>query len=127
MSIFKNIQNKKKKAYLFGISSEIIVIIILTLKLYKILQWRYRCIYGEIDIIAKKGKNIFFIEVKSRKHYESFSENLISRKQIKRISNSASFYISRNKHFSNYNARFDLVFISSSFKYKYVANAWQIS
>lgn len=121
------IKSKKQKAYLFGIIAEIIVIFFLIIKLYKIRAWRYRSIYGEIDIIATKGKKIFFIEVKARKFYKDFTENLVTNKQIKRISNSANFYISKNKNFLNYNATFDVVFISASFKFKYISNAWQLS
>ena len=34
---------------------------------YQIETTNYRSIYGEIDIIAKKNKELFFIEVKSYK------------------------------------------------------------
>lgn len=34
---------------------------------YKILDTNYRCSIGEIDIVAKKGDYIVFVEVKARK------------------------------------------------------------
>ena len=34
---------------------------------YKILARNYRRTYGEIDIVAQKGENVAFVEVKTRK------------------------------------------------------------
>lgn len=36
-------------------------------KKYKILERNYRCLYGEIDIIAKDSNTLVIIEVKYRK------------------------------------------------------------
>lgn len=33
---------------------------------FKILEKNYRCTLGEIDVIAEKGKRLFFIEIKTR-------------------------------------------------------------
>ena len=61
---------------------------------YKILERNYRCRYGEIDIIAKKGGYIIFIEVKFRKNDESGQpfEAVNSYKQ-QHIRNTAANYL----------------------------------
>ncbi|MBI3307054.1 MAG: YraN family protein [Candidatus Omnitrophica bacterium] len=33
---------------------------------YKILEKNYRCLLGEIDIVAEKGERIIFVEIKTR-------------------------------------------------------------
>ena len=61
---------------------------------YKILEKNYRKIYGEIDIIAQKGENIAFVEVKTRKSdvYGTPSEFVTVSKQRK-IKKTAYTYI----------------------------------
>ena len=55
-----------KKTYQFGLFAEKIAILLLRLKGYQILKWRYKSYYGEIDIVAKKSRVIIFVEVKAR-------------------------------------------------------------
>jgi putative endonuclease len=57
---------------------------------YRIIQRNYTCIFGEIDIVAKDGGIIVFVEVKSRKS-ETFGDpqvavGLEKQKKISRIS-----------------------------------------
>ncbi len=61
---------------------------------YKILERNYRKTYGEIDIIAKYGENIAFVEVKTRKSdsYGSPAEFVTVKKQ-KKIIKAAYSYI----------------------------------
>ena len=64
---------------------------------YKILAKNYRKTYGEIDIIAQKGENIAFVEVKTRKNdlYGTPSEFVTAKKQS-RIKKAAYTYIQEN-------------------------------
>ena len=64
---------------------------------YKILVTNYRKTYGEIDIIAQKGENIAFVEVKTRKNdlYGTPSEFVTVKKQS-RIKKVAYTYIQEN-------------------------------
>jgi putative endonuclease len=76
---------------------------------YKILQRNYRQKCGEIDIIAKKGESLVFIEVKTRKSdlFGSPAAAVTKRKQIQ-ISRTAQDYLARNKLFDT-PAHFDVV------------------
>ena len=64
---------------------------------YKILRRNYRKPYGEIDIIAQKGENIAFVEVKTRKSdsYGTPSEFVTLSKQRK-LKKTAYTYIQEN-------------------------------
>ena len=65
---------------------------------YKILERNFRKKYGEIDIIAKKGENIAFVEVKTRKN-DAFgrASEFVDWKKQERIKKTAFSYISEKE------------------------------
>lgn len=76
---------------------------------YEIIERNFRCKIGEIDIIAKQGTTLCFVEVKTR-HETTFgfpAEAVNSRKQFK-IYKTSEFYIIKNK-ILNLNFRFDVI------------------
>lgn len=65
---------------------------------YKIIERNFRTKFGEIDIIAKKGKEIFFIEVKTRKTISfGYPEEAVDERKLNKIKKVALYYIQRNK------------------------------
>lgn len=64
---------------------------------YKILEKNFRKPYGEIDIIAQKGENFAFVEVKTRKNdlYGTPAEFVTAKKQ-ERLKKAAYTYIQQN-------------------------------
>jgi putative endonuclease len=92
-----------------GFLAEVIAIIFLSLKLYKIRKWRYKSNYGEIDIIAQKGEIIAFIEVK-RTRFNLRDWPTPSNYQLERIKNSAEIYLDRTGLADKgYSPRIDLI------------------
>ena len=76
---------------------------------YRILAQNFRCLHGEVDIIAEDGDIIVFVEVKSRKS-EMFGEpqeavGLEKQKKLSRI----SLHYLQQKRLETCNARFDVV------------------
>lgn len=67
---------------------------------------------GEIDIIARQGKSIVFVEVKARKtdRFGSPKESITRDKQIK-LTRTALYYLKETGQ-SDTSARFDLVVIT---------------
>lgn len=78
---------------------------------YEILESNFTCPLGEIDIIAKDGGFLCFIEVKTRTStfFGLPIESIIKRKRI-RLLRAAWFYIKRHRQ-SEGNFRFDVVSI----------------
>ena len=104
-------KKQKLKSYYFGIVAEFIVIVFLFLKGYKIIARRYKTYSGEIDIIARTGKNFIAVEVKARKN-KVLVDEVLSVNQQRRISNAMDIFLSRNqKKLGQYGVRFDLIIV----------------
>ena len=81
---------------------------------YEILQYNYRCRFGEIDLIAKDGEYLVFCEVKYRRSDQSGSalEAVDARKQ-KRLSLCARQYLTSHG-MEEQPARFDVIGIQGN-------------
>lgn len=81
---------------------------------YKIIQRNYRCMYGEVDIIAEYDEAIIFVEVRTRRS-NSFGtpQDSITPSKINKISKTALCYI-QEKCFSDRSCRFDVIAITYS-------------
>jgi putative endonuclease len=92
-----------------GKSGEETVADFLNKKGYTILVKNYRCKVGEIDIIAKNGPVLVFIEVKTRSGlgYGSPAEAVTPRKQ-RQISRAAQWYLAEQQ-LLDVPARFDVI------------------
>ena len=78
---------------------------------YKILEKNFHSRFGEIDIIARDGNTLVFVEVRS-KSYSSFGtpEETISKSKAKKIIKTAQLYIQiKNPSFED--VRFDIISI----------------
>ena len=76
---------------------------------YKILSRNYRKKTGEIDLVAKDGEYIVFIEVKARKGLEyGYPREAVGYMKQKRIINTALQYIAQYK-LTDVGIRFDVI------------------
>ena len=78
---------------------------------YRIIERNYKCLFGEIDIVAKDDDTVVFVEVKSRKS-EKFGDpqGAVGREKQKKISRISLKYL-EEKHLYPCDARFDVVAI----------------
>jgi putative endonuclease len=97
----------KYKGYL----GEFISILLLLCKGFRILKWRYKNSYGEIDIIAKKRSLVVFVEVKFREH-GGMNYNPFSPQQLRRIRRSSEFFLLKNSSLATNDIRYDAILIS---------------
>ena len=76
---------------------------------YRILQTNYRCRCGEIDIIAKDGSVLVFVEVKARRGTSYGSPQLsVTPFKQRQISKTALTYLLQNRLMEE-PARFDVI------------------
>jgi putative endonuclease len=92
-----------------GKKGEDIAVAYLKRKGYQLLDRNYRCLFGEVDIVAKEGDMIVFIEVKSRRS-EQFGDPqmAVGIQKQKKLSRIAMKYL-EEKSLYPCNARFDVV------------------
>lgn len=79
---------------------------------YKILERNYRDRFGEIDIVAREGPYLAFVEVKYRKDAKSgYPEEAVPAAKQRRIRHTASWYLYRHGLSDETPCRFDVVSI----------------
>ena len=77
---------------------------------YRIVQRNFRCRLGEIDLIARKGEILAFVEVKLRKdssHGEA--REFVTADKQRKIRLAASWYLAGNAAAQQLQPRFDVV------------------
>jgi len=75
---------------------------------YKIIQRNYKTMIGEIDIIARDGDDLVFIEVKTRESLEyGHPFESVNKNKRRKIANVAMLYLKRLKDIPP--CRFDVV------------------
>ena len=93
-----------------GYFGEFIATVLLWCKGYRILKHRYKLSGGEIDIIAKRGNKISFIEVKTRKSEEK-CQIAITPWQLRRIRNASQFFLKNNPKYLHCDLSYDVIFV----------------
>ena len=97
---------------------------------YRILDRNYRCIVGEIDIVAEEGETLVFAEVKSRRSFAYGAPQLaVSREKQKKMSKVALHYLAE-KHQRHRTARFDVVAVNlqtTESRIELIRNAFDLS
>jgi len=79
---------------------------------YKFIAKNYRCPLGEIDLIARDGDCLVFIEIKTRRGRSiGFAKEAINKRKIRQISKVALAYMKENNCF-DVKARFDAIAIN---------------
>ncbi|MCB2112294.1 MAG: YraN family protein [Parvularculaceae bacterium] len=113
----------RRKAERRGRSAEFLVGILYRLQGYQILETRYRAPGGEIDLIARRGKLIAFIEVK-RRDDENAAIAAVTPKNRRRLESAARSFAARRPHFDEFAFRYDIAAVSR-FRIKLVKDAWR--
>lgn len=98
----------------------------LRLKGYRILERRFKVRQGEVDIIARRGKIIAMVEVKQRASEEA-AQGSVSYENQHRLMDAAEIYInqSRNLQGTDFELRYDFLYVIGRWKVQHITNAFQ--
>ena len=96
---------------------------------HTILKRNYLCRFGEIDIIARKGDILLFVEVKSRKENSLVSpKEAVDSHKIARMIKASQDYLSKTIEEAELQPRFDVAEVTfkndGKFHLNYIKNAF---
>ena len=102
---------KRQAAYRRGRWGEALAAWLLRAKGFRILARDLRLPGGELDLVARRGKLLIFVEVKARGDLASAAEAVTPR-QRQRIARAAEIFLSRNPQLAGLDQRFDVILLS---------------
>ena len=118
-------ENHKRSAYRFGRFAEFLSCWRLRLAGYRILHQGFQAAGGEIDIIARRGDVLAFIEVKGRESVAGAAYAL-GPAQRRRIERAATAYLARYPEFATASTRFDLMLLAHWRWPVHLKGAWMV-
>jgi putative endonuclease len=104
--------------------SEITAAVLLLLKGYRILARRHRSVFGEVDLIAVRGRRLAFVEVKRRQTID-VAQTATTSRQASRIAQAAEQWVWRHPAFREYEIGLDVVLLAPGHLPRHQPNALQ--
>ena len=107
-----------------GVHAERLARLYLRCNGYRILERGYRTPVDEINIIARRGRELAFVEVKARGDLETAAHAIGVRQQA-RIVRAAGAYIARHPDCAALDLRFDMFLMARGVWPKHLRGAWR--
>lgn len=120
----KGSPDNRLTAWKFGQASETVAAFYLRLKGYSIVSRQYRTPLGEIDIVARRGNQLVFVEVKARSRRDDAAAAITPRQQ-QRIMRAAQLFMQNNPRNALCDMRFDAVLVSPWRWPVHIIDAWR--
>ncbi|HEY9078630.1 YraN family protein [Magnetovibrio sp.] len=117
-------QSAKVRAQKRGRWAEALTALVLRLSGHRILARNFKTQVGEIDVIAKRGSVLCFIEVKARADAAQAAA-AIGARQRQRIQRAAELYLCQNPAFQTCDVRFDVALVTGPLHLTLVRDAWR--
>ena len=115
--------DKKHAAWQFGLNAESRAKWYLICKGYRILAQRFKSPVGEIDIVARRGRTLCFIEVKGRTRV--IQETPVSNKQKQRIGRASLSFLQTQNQLTDLNIRYDVILVQPKRWPIHITDAWR--
>jgi putative endonuclease len=106
-----------------GRRAEIVAAWWLRLRGFTILATRWRTKVGEIDLVARRGDLVVFVEVKRRGTLAAAAEAVTTTNRA-RVVRAAEQYLARHPELAGYGIRFDAVLLAPWTAPRHVEHAW---
>ena len=111
------------RRYRRGLSAERIAAWRLRLAGYRILAQRLKTPVGEIDLVARRGDRVAFVEVKARATLADALESVTPR-QRQRIERAAAHFLAHRPALADCEIRFDVIAVVPGRPPRHLKNAW---
>jgi putative endonuclease len=115
----------RRRAHFWGLQAETLAALWLQAQLYRVIARNYRIQGGEIDIIARRGRTIVFVEVKARADLEAAALALTRRKE-KRVARAANRWLAAHPWAAGCSWRADAVLIAPRRLPRHIENAFAL-
>ncbi|MGZ9087084.1 MAG: YraN family protein [Rhodoplanes sp.] len=116
------IRQTRRRARRFGRIAEACCAGLLRLKGFRIIARDFKAPVGEIDIIARKGRLLAFIEVKAR---HPATEEVLTARQRKRIIRAAEAFMMTRPDLAGLDLSFDLMLVDRWRRPRHLVGAWR--
>jgi len=110
-------------AFRLGLSAESRAAMLLIAKGYRIVARRWKTPVGEIDIVARRRRDLVFVEVKARGDLDAAAEAVTERGR-RRIIAAAEFWLASHPGDAESFIRFDVILVAPGKMPRHLANAF---
>ena len=113
----------RRTAHRAGLIAESLAAFYLMAKGYRILARRYKTPLGEIDLVARRGRVLAFVEVKARPSHDA-GLFAVSQAAQGRIARAARHFLTGRPRYADCDCRFDIVTVVPPCRIRHLDNAW---
>jgi putative endonuclease len=113
-------------AFRLGLSAESRAAMLLLAKGFRIVARRWKTPVGEVDIVARRRRELVFVEVKARDGLDVAAESVTERGK-QRIVAAAEFWLASHPGDAECFIRFDVILVAPGKIPRHIANAFDAS
>jgi putative endonuclease len=110
-------------AFRLGLSAESRAAMLLIAKAYRIVARRWKTPFGEIDIVARRRRDLVFVEVKARERFDDAAEAVTDRSK-RRIVRAAELWLAQHPDDAQCFIRFDVILVAPAKMPRHLVNAF---
>ena len=118
-------QSLRQTAFRLGLSAESRAAMVLVAKGFRIAARRWRSPAGEIDIVARRGNLLVFVEVKARGRFDD-AAFAVTERQKRRICAAAEAWLAVNPDDAMRDMRFDAMLVAPRRLPRHIPAAFEV-